>query len=181
MSELHPLFNINSYVQDGFQKVADVRVMPNTGKWEYQNARANGMLLYESHNSWVYAIVLGEEIVKIGETGLQLGIFSKQTGQPLIGTTNRMGRLRGFGKTFEADWQSDTDVRIRKYLFEEGIKDIGAVSIWARRCEIVKCTTPLYGESKETFTTYHKQLEKAYLTKIHNETGVLPRLNPNKI
>ena len=181
MAVLSKFLNINSYVPDGFQKVADVRVMPNTGKWEYQNARANGMLLYESHNSWVYAIVLGEEIVKIGETGLQLGIFSNQTGQPLIGTTNRMGRLRGFGKTFEAGWQSDTDVRIRKYLFEEGIKDIGAVSIWAKRCEIVNISTTLYGESHETFTTYHKQLEKAYLTRIHEETGVLPRLNPNKI
>jgi len=180
MSKLHPLLNINTYVQDGFCKVADVRVEPDSGKWILENTNESG-LLYEPHNSWVYAVVLDKTIVKIGETGLQLGIYSKQTGQPLIGTTNRMGRLRGFGKTFEADWQSDTDVRIRSYLFEEGIKSVGAVSIWARRCEIVNCTTTLYGESQKTFTTYHKQLEKAYLTRIHSETGVLPYLNPVKI
>ena len=178
MSKLHPLLNINTYVQDGFSKVADVRVVPDTGKWLLENT--NG-LLYEQHSSWVYAVVLDETIVKIGETGLQLGILSKQTGQPLIGTTNRMGRLRGFGKTFEESWQSDTDVRIRKYLFEEGIKSVGAVSIWARQCKIVNCTTTLYGESTKTFTTYHKQLEKAYLTRILKETGVLPYLNPVKI
>jgi NADH:ubiquinone oxidoreductase subunit 4 (subunit M) len=39
----------------------------------------------------------------------------------------------------------------------------------------------LYGETYKTFTTYHKQLEKAYLTRIQNKTGVLPRLNPHKI
>jgi hypothetical protein len=177
MSVLEKLLNINTYVQDGFSKVADVRANPDTGKWELVEQSSS---LYENHTSWVYAVVVGEEIVKIGETGLQLGIKKQKTDQPIAGTTNRMGRLAGFGKTFDANMQkTDTDVRIRSTLHEEALK--GNVCIWAKRCDILGVLSVLYGETYKTFTTYHKQIEKAYLTRIHNKTGVLPRLNPAKI
>ena len=172
------LLNINTYIQDGFKLVAKVQANPDNGKWQFVEQQDS---LYEDHNSWVYAVVVGEEIVKIGETGSKLGILSKRTSQPVIHTNNRMGRLRGFGKTFEADWQTDTDVRIRSALHEAALEHVGKVSIWARRCDIVNIKSTLYGKTYETFTTYHKQLEKSYLTRIHEETGVLPRLNPTKI
>jgi hypothetical protein len=176
MSVLEKLLNINTYVQDGFSKVADVRANPDTGKWELVEQSSS---LYENHTSWVYAVVVGEEIVKIGETGLKLGIKKQRTDQPVINTTNRMGRLAGFGNTFDANQKPDTDVRIRSTLHEEALK--GNVCIWAKRCDILGVLSVLYGETYKTFTTYHKQLEKAYLTRIQNETGVLPRLNPHKI
>ena len=177
MSVLAKLLNINTYVQDGFSKVADVRANPDNGKWELVDQSSS---LYENHTSWVYAVVAGEEIVKIGETGLQLGIKKQRNDQPVINTTNRMGRLAGFGNTFDANWQkTDTDVRIRSTLHEEALK--GNVSIWAKRCDIIAIDTILYGETYKTFTTYHKQLEKAYLTRIKEETGALPVLNPVKI
>jgi len=189
MSELHPLLNINSYIQDGFEIVADVRARNGDGKWEFVDQKPS---LFEAHKSWVYAVVLGEEIVKIGETGLQLGIrpqvskYNKSTGelkedQPLIGTTNRMGRLRGFGHTFSPQFAKDTDVRIRSALHEDASEAIGNVSVWAKRCDMIGIESTLYGEPYVTYTTYHKQLEGAYLTRIRKETGVLPRLNPVKI
>ena len=171
------LLNINTYTVDGFHKLADVEAIRDNGKWKLVNVSPQ---LYENHNSWVYAVVVGVEIVKIGETGSQLGIKSKRNDQPVIHTNNRMGRLRGFGKTFDADWQkTDTDVRIRSALYEEACR--GKVSIWAKRCDIIAIDTILYGETYKTFTTYHKQLEKAYLTRIKEETGTLPVLNPVKI
>ena len=110
MSVLEKLLNINTYVQDGFSKVADVRANPDTGKWELVEQSSS---LYENHTSWVYAVVVGEEIVKIGETGLKLGIKKQRTDQPVYNTTNRMGRLAGFGNTFGANWQkTDTDVNV---------------------------------------------------------------------
>jgi len=171
------LLNINTYTVDGFTKLADVEAIRDNGKWKLTNVSPQ---LYERHNSWVYAVVVGDEIVKIGETGSQLGIKSKRNDQPVIHTNNRMGRLRGFGKTFDADWQkTDTDVRIRSALYEEACE--GKVSIWAKRCDIIAIDTILYGETYKTFTTYHKQLEKAYLTRIKELTGALPILNPVKI
>ena len=80
MSVLEKLLNINTYVQDGFSKVADVRANPDTGKWELVEQSSS---LYENHTSWVYAVVVGEEIVKIGETGLKLGIKKQRTDQPV--------------------------------------------------------------------------------------------------
>lgn len=174
------LLNIKTYEQDGFKIVADVEADPFDGTWRLVNQRDS---LYEDHNSWVYAIVVGEEIVKIGETGLPLGIQAKRgdLSQPIISTTCRLGRLRGFGKTFQDSWQRDTDVRIRSALHEEACQAVGKVSIWAKRCDLMGIRSKLYGEPFETFTTYHKQLEKAYLTRIQNETGILPRLNVGKI
>jgi len=189
MSKLHPLLNINSYVQDGFEIVADVDAGDIDGKWEFVDQRPS---LFEAHKSWVYAVVLGEEIVKIGETGLQLGIrprfskYNRATGelkedQPIMGTKCRMGRLRGFGHTFSPQFAKDTDVRIRSALHEDASEAIGNVSVWAKRCDMIGIESTLYGEPYVTYTTYHKQLESAYLTRIRKETGVLPRLNPVKI
>ena len=188
MSKLHPLLNINSYMQDGFEIVADVRARNGDGKWEFVDQRPS---LFEAHKSWVYAVVLGEEIVKIGETGLQLGIrpqyhkYSKEGNlledQPIMGTKCRMGRLRGFGHTFSPQFAKDTDVRIRSALHEDATEAIGNVSVWAKRCDMIAIESTLYGEPYVTYTTFHKQLEGAYLTRIRKETGVLPRLNPVKI
>ena len=174
------LLNIKTYEPDGFKKVAEIEADPTDGTWRLVEQRDS---LFEDHNSWVYAIVVGEEIVKIGETGLPLGIRAKRgdISQPVIGTHNRFGRLRGFGKTFQSSWQRDTDVRIRSALHEEACQAVGKVSLWAKRCDLIGINSKLYGEKFTTYTTYHKQIEKAYLTHIQTQTGILPRLNVGKI
>lgn len=171
------LFNINAYKKDGFVKIADVRVRSN-GRWLLENQHE---YLWSDHQSWVYCIVLGNEVVKIGETGLPLGLRKKRESyykwpQPVIGTHNRFGRLSGFGKTFDPNWK-DTDVRIRRELFEEE----QPISLWARKCEVAVLPITVYGQQQETKHAFHKELEKAYLEKIQSETGLLPRLNIGKI
>ena len=61
MSVLEKLLNINTYVQDGFSKVADVRANPDTGKWELVEQSSS---LYENHTSWVYAVVVGKRLLR---------------------------------------------------------------------------------------------------------------------
>jgi hypothetical protein len=171
------LLNIETYKQDGFVKVCDVLPMRD-GTWHLINQHE---YLFEDHSSWVYAICSGNEIVKIGETGLPLGIQSKRgdSSQPVIGTHNRFGRLRGFGNIYNSKMLRDTDVKIRSELFEEAQDE--KISIWAKRCDLMPIRSKIYGEPFETVTTYHKQLEKAYLTTIQRETGILPRLNSGRI
>lgn len=172
------LLNIETYEVDGFKKVCDVKIQDD-GTWYLVNQNE---YLYEDHNSWVYAVCSGKEIVKIGETGLPLGISRKRgdLSQPAIGTHNRFGRLSGFGEVHQASWQRDTDVRIRSGLFEEG-RNGAQISLWAKRCDLMGIKSRLYGEPFSTVTTYHKQLEKAYLETIQERTGRLPRLNVNRI
>jgi len=171
------LLNIESYKKDGFIKLADVRKQPD-GKWELENQHE---YLWSDHRSWVYCIVVGEEIVKIGETGLPLGIRKKRERkrewpQPIIGTHNRFGRLRGFGETFHPEWK-DTDVRIRRALFEEE----QPISLWVRKCEVVDLPITVHRRTKKISHAFHKELEKIYLEMIQSENGRLPRLNIGKI
>lgn len=68
----HPkAVNIHFLEPDGFKKVCDVVALKDK-TWRYKNI--NKDLMYSDHTSWVYAIVLGKSIVKIGETGVPLGI-----------------------------------------------------------------------------------------------------------
>ena len=171
------LFDIDTYKKDGFVKVADV-LKHYDGTWALENQHE---YLWSDHRSWVYAIVVGQEVVKIGETGLPLGIRKKRERyykwpQPVIGTHNRFGRLRGFGEVRNPEWK-DTDVRIRRALLEEQ----EPISLWVRKCEVATLPITVYGQQEQTQHAYHKELEKAYLTRIEQETGCLPRLNIGKI
>lgn len=176
----HPLLDIKSYIDDGFKKVAIVQHDPNKrGWWRFEIIDED--TLYEDHRSWVYVIVVGNEVYKLGETGNPLGIMSTRMphkGQPIAGTVCRFGRLRSFGD-IDNDRCGDTDGRIRRHLQEEVSK--GLVSIWVKRCDVFHVTSKLYGQDFDVPVTYHKDIEKGYLTKILNEVGRLPHLNTGRI
>lgn len=161
--ELHNSINIDTYVADGFVKVGDVKSDCN-GIWYYANM--NEAVMFSSHRSWVYMIVVGKEVVKVGETGNPLGIRQKTSGQPKHGSEGRLGRYRS---------GDATDAFIRDALESEVSKDL--VSIWARRCDMVKVSVSIGGQEDETLTSFHKDLEMRYLDFIFSATGILPRLN----
>lgn len=171
-TKLHPALDINSYINDGFRKVCDVRQQWESRiEWYYENI--NTSIMFSEHRSWVYFIVSGNEIVKIGESGNPLGIFAPLShdpwqweDQPKKGTQSRFGRYR----------QGDgTDRSIRCALTEE--VDQGVVSLWAKKCDIVPTSITIAGESKKTYATYHKDLELQYLNYIERKLGRFPREN----
>ena len=162
---------------DGFVKVCDIADGPNQLGWIYENI--NQDLMFDDHCSWVYAIVDGQEIVKIGETGNPLGIRKKQgkdpidLAQPRTGTSSRLGRLRTWGKIDSDD--NDTDTVIRRNLSETASQ--GNVSIWARRCEQIEMPVVVFGKEIMMNHSFHKDLEQVYLRQFVEATGRLPRLN----
>ena len=64
---MNPVFNIRHYKKDGFQKVCNVNQF--AGEWHYSDIDTE--LMFCNHRSWVYFIVVDDEIVKGGETGLK--------------------------------------------------------------------------------------------------------------
>jgi len=167
---IDPALNIENYAADGFVKVCEVYdEMWNGGPiWWYTDI--NESVMFSEHRSWVYFIVLDQEIVKIGETGNPLGVRSKTSDQPLAGSTGRLGRYRN---------GDGTDFWIRHHLK----KDLDAgrkVTIWARRCEMVKLSVSVGGIEDETMTTFHKDLELKYLDRVFSQTGDFPCLNKSR-
>ena len=162
-----PALNIENYVADGFIKVCDVEQESSRHSpcWWYSDI--NEATMFSEHRSWVYFIVLDQEIVKIGETGNPLGIRSKTSDQPLCGSTGRLGRYRNGDAT---DWF------IRYNLYPD-IEAGRKVTIWARRCEMVKLSVSVGGIEDETMTTFHKDLEMRYLDRVFSQTGDFPLLN----
>ena len=156
--------NINSYKKDGFKKVCEVSV-DEDNHWIYVNI--NKDIMFSEHRSWVYAIVEGNEIVKIGETGNPLGIACKYHDQPQIGTKCRLGRYKRLG---------GTDEYVRDEL-NETIQQGNQVSIWALECDMVFKDIRVQGKLSTTIITYHKDLELRYLDHIYAQTGSIPRLN----
>jgi len=172
------LLHIGNYANDGFVKICTISVNPATLNWELNDQHS---YLFCDHTSWVYAVVNGEAVEKIGETGQPLGIRSKKytaNNQPLCGTTNRFGRLRSMGHITDTK-SNDTDVTIRRELHNDALA--GNVSLWARRCSQSKSTINVNGKPIEIVQSFHKQLEKAYLTAISDKHNMLPRLNKCKI
>ena len=160
---------LETYVNDGLQKICDVQMKYADGydscEWYYSNI--NEALMYLDHKSWVYFIVDGDTIEKVGETGNPLGIRKTRDNyryfedQPISGTRSRFGRLARFDDA--------TDGRIRRELKESVNK--GTVSLWARKCEIKDFEVMVGGELITTKITFHKELELQYIDKIY------PRLN----
>ena len=168
---VEPALNIYNYIDDGFVKIADV--FPDSGRtWNLKDT--NEDFLYMDHRSWVYFIVDGQEIVKVGETGNPLGIRAKRHDGLLKGTMSRFGRLISHGDGYYPG-PGDTDGRIRWEL-KESVKK-GNVSLWARRCEYIEVTEVLAGKERTVVHSSHKDLEVAYLDHIYNETGSYPRCN----
>ena len=197
--KLPPQLNIKNYKADGFQKAARIIVPSITvddleyfvKHWVMVDVRED--LIFSDHRSWVYCIVLDDKwIMKLGETGLPLGLRRKQFSeyernleesygpQPLTGTNNRFGRLTRFGDVDNADWvKGDTDVRIRSKLANEARE--GRISLWVRQCEVTEVPVKVAGKEQVLKHAFHKDLEKAYLTRMLDEGGQLPILNSAKI
>jgi hypothetical protein len=161
-------FDINSYINDGFEKVCDV-LCTKTKEWYYSNI--NSKLMFSEHNSWVYFLVIDDSIVKCGETGNPLGIPSRTTflreQQPASGTKSRFGRLRtGDG----------TD----KYLRENTVEYVlsgSNISLWAKKCPKTARQVTVAGQTFEVYATMHKDLEMLYLDYFKHHAGCLPLFN----
>jgi hypothetical protein len=158
--------NVNHYSSLGFEKVCDVsnRLYSNDG-WLYTNI--NQSLLYADHTSWVYFVVEDDIVVKVGESGVPLGIRTKSHGQPLAGTKCRFGRL--------ANHKNDnTDSRIRESL-KKSVKE-GKVSLWAKKCTIGLEEMKIERTSIVCKKVYHKELELAILDYM-SDNCYWPKLN----
>lgn len=150
------VFNINNFLDDGFEKVCDVTGFHNKDKeWKYINI--NESLMFSNHESWVYFIVVDKAIVKCGETGNPLGIKNAKNywhdKQPITGTKSRFGRLRKGDRT---------DYYLRESILpylEKGLN----VSLWAKKCPIATKDVLVSGQKISVTLTMHKDLEQIYL------------------
>lgn len=168
--------NINDYISDGFQRVCDVYHEYADDKLTWQLWNIDDQLLWSTHNSWVYFIVSGDIIMKIGETSQPLGIKStnclvlgqpttdpdyeyKSTHwyQPVPRTTNRFGRL--------CNWNEDTDWYIRTNLHDDVMQ--GKVSLWAKKCEKLEYVCTAVGKEQTLHATVHKDLELIYIDAVN--------------
>lgn len=168
--------DIRSYKDDGAVKICQVTHGSN-GRWHYE--KINEEYMYAQHTSWVYFIVVGNTIFKLGETGSPLGIRVRNSTQPRTGTTCRMGRLATQPERLSNLRGSDTDAVIRSSL-TEAVKE-NKVSIWARKCDIAKTKVLLAGNMVTLKTAFHKDLEKRYLDNIYDEVGHYPLLNKGRM
>jgi len=161
------IFNINSYMVDGFEKVCDVE--NSYSEWRYKNINCD--LMYSLHNSWVYFIVENETIVKCGETGNPLGIRETRNHygeiQPIGSSKCRFGRLRN---------GDGTDSYIRSEL-RNSIKCGNNISLWAKKCKLYVLDESLGGIIRSVDTSIHKHLELLYLEHFKEHAGRLPLLN----
>jgi hypothetical protein len=161
--------DIKNFINDGFKKVCDVESVP--GQWRYRNIQED--LMFDNHRSWVYLIVLDNLVVKVGETGLTLGIKAWYGNQvtTLTGSKSRLGRLMN---------GDNTDSYIRSRLRED-IKTGHQVSIWAKRCPVQTSTITVAGKEVSVSHTIHKSVEQAILGYFLAEINQLPILNKAKI
>lgn len=163
--------DINTYIPDGFLKVCDVALDPDDDRfWIFTNI--DETVMFDPHKSWLYTILVDNEIVKLGETGQPLGI-KVADGQPKIGTKCRLGRYR------RQQGDSDTDATIRRALVEE--VRAGRVSIWGRKCQCITIPVLIGGVIQQSSFASHKDLEKKYLQFMIDAGGKLPRLNKGHI
>lgn len=168
------IFNINSYIDDGFKKVCDVKTDPCI-QWTYKNI--DRTLMFSSHNSWVYFIVRNGFIEKVGETGNPLGINSSAfyapdyyDPQPSANTKSRFGRLRN---------GDGTDHYIRRAMHDDIEAGVN-VSLWAKKCDILTVTGLVGGVEQSVNVCQHKSLELIYLNHFIQHGGHLPALNKAK-
>jgi hypothetical protein len=165
---MNPVFNIRHYKKDGFQKVCNVNQF--AGEWHYSDIDTE--LMFCNHRSWVYFIVVDDEIVKGGETGNPLGIsehwvYGNKEAQPKKNSKSRLGRYRN---------GDGTDSYIRNNL-SAAMREGSKVSIWAKKCPIKLIEDQVGGTLVKICHSFHKDLEQAYLRHFVAESNRLPRLN----
>jgi hypothetical protein len=168
-----PIYDIENFVSDGFSKVCEVDPTSGPDKWFYY--KINKDLMYSNHCSWVYFIVLGTYVVKVGETGNPLGIgenylYGNRPMQPAANSKSRLGRLRSLDGT-------DSWIRqaLKPYLAENY-----PVSIWAKKCPLALVEQRLRGNDKKIVSTIHKEMELAYLDYFCTRSGYYPDCNKGR-
>lgn len=170
------VLDIQHYVQMGFQKVCTVH-SDRKGQWYYKNI--NESLMYSSHNSWVYFIVVNGIIAKVGETGVPLGIKSTRDEiidgryvprQPTRSTESRFGRYRA---------HDGTDDYIRNRL-KGNILNNDQVELWAYKCEGVPGKHKFINEDITINAHIHKQMELILLDYIYDNVCEYPLLNKGR-
>jgi hypothetical protein len=156
------LLSLTHFVEFGFEQVARVEIWVGN-LWLYKDYDPE--LLYSTHSSWLYIIVVDGQVYKLGETGNPLGIKSKTHQQPKTGTSSRLGRLANHSS------HGDTDYRLREELHSAVIA--GQVEIWAYKCPIKQQSMRLANLDFDIQQTVHKDLEAKILTQL-NQLGQLP-------
>tara|TARA_Y100000389_G_scaffold59920_1_gene56015 strand:- start:2244 stop:2735 length:492 start_codon:yes stop_codon:yes gene_type:complete len=160
---------IQNYTQDGFTKVCDVIIHRDySNQWDFINVDYN--FVGDEHQSWIYFIVNGDDIMKCGESGNPLLLETKgKNPRWKKGTKSRLGRYMN-GCT--------TDTVIRQELEQE--VSAGTVSIWAKRLPVSKVQVSIGGQQKIVERSIHKDLEMVYLDHFVEEHGALPPLNKGR-
>ena len=160
--------NINNYIDDGFSKVCDVIIHPyNEDQWYYENVDES--CIGPEHKSWLYFIVVDDNIIKCGETGNPLMLISDK---PQRGLELKSGSKSRLGRYMNGD---ETDAYIREELCED-VKQ-GKVSIWAKKCNVTPTKVLVMGKEDTVERSIHKDLELVYLNHFITEYGQLPLLN----
>ena len=169
--------HVQEILSDGFKRVCEVWKESTPKKWFLINADKN--ILFSTHTSWVYVIVIADHVYKLGQTSVPLGIPSSKTIlkigdefhiQPKVGTTSRLGRL------ISGD---DTDQKIREALTPY-LKDGESIQIWAKSCPINHITVNIGGQTKIAISTHQEEIEGHYFDFILEKVGALPPGNPIK-
>jgi hypothetical protein len=179
MSEKFISNNVYNYISDGFKKVCDVYHEYSDDNYGWQLYNIDDALLWSTHNSWIYFIVSGIDIMKVGETSQPLGIKSTncllvgevsigtdylyssvQWPQPIPKSTNRFGRLctHNYGK-------DDTDWFIRTSLHNDVMQE--KVSLWAKKCPLVQVPVNIGWTKATVNAAIQKDLELLYIDAIN--------------
>lgn len=160
----HPVFDVNNYVNDGFTKVCEIGWFDN--QWFYKPTDFRKM--YKNHCSWVYFIVVDNEIVKVGETGNHLALKDSK-GQDVKGSKSRLGRYINGDRT---------DQYIRESLRKETTEN--RVSIWARELPYVITKIFINNIETEVIHKSNMEVEKHYLDLMRKKALRYPLLNKGR-
>jgi hypothetical protein len=169
------LIPVEQFLPDGFKRVCKIYHSyrnKQTKTWFAEKSYHD--YLFDTHNSWIYLIVVNGYVFKIGETGKRLAMPSSTqmllddkniaSEQPLTGSQNgRFGRL--FYNPQTPGKAIDTDARIREELHQNTIR--GLVSIYAKKCLLVETNIIIGGKKQSVQASIHKDLEGAYLRKFN--------------
>lgn len=176
------LLNINVFRKkfSEFHYMASVKKKPykKSETWEWDRVCDD---IYKEHTSYIYLVVAGDEIVKLGETEKPLAILNEKSTTTTTlfrtGSFSRIGRLSSHTDNNEKD---STDEGIRNALLTEASN--GDVQIFAWAIPILGHTDSRFKDNasggKMSFTG-HKDLEKQLLELLIREAS-LPRLNKGK-
>ena len=168
--------HIKHYTNFNWQKVCTVSD-GGSGTWHYKNI--DKTLMYSNHRSWVYAITVGDYIVKIGETSQPLGIARSYGDQPITGTKSRLGRYAN-QRAAAHGREADTDETIRDALYETVKTPTMEVAFYAFKCPETSVKIDVVNDTLYCKAQIHKQLEKLLLDYYKENVGSYPDLNSGR-